>query len=298
MATTQKLYGGFVDKTYMVVVDVVLWVALLLVSVPLIFVLASSFSSAESIAAGRVLLWPVNPSIEGYKLIFRTQVIWTGYKNSVIYAVVGTSINVVMTMLASYPLARKDFKPRNFIMILFTITLFFSGGLIPWYLLIRGLGMLNTIWAMVIPPALGVWYVIITRTYIQSNLPAELHESAAMDGCSDFRFLIRIAVPLCKPIIAVIALLYAVGHWNSYFSALLFLRDEKFFPLQLILRDVLISSLGMGSPQDVSRQQELLYFSYLLKYSTIIVASVPVMLLYPFVQKYFIKGIMIGALKG
>lgn len=297
-SSKRRLYSSFVDKLYMGVVRVVLWIALLLVSVPLIFVLASSFSSAEAIAAGRVFLWPIGPNIEGYRLIFRTNIILTGYRNSIFYAALGTSINVVMTMLAAYPLSRKDFKARSAIMIFFAVTMFFNGGLIPTYLLIRSLGMLNTVWAMVIPGAMGVWYVIITRTYIQSNLPAELYESAALDGCGDFRFLLRIAVPLSMPIIAVIALLYAVGHWNSYFTALLYLRDEKLFPLQLILRDILIHNLGMGDPTNVTEQMERLYFSYLLKYSVIIVASVPVMLIYPFVQKYFIKGIMIGALKG
>jgi len=183
-------------------------------------------------------------------------------------------------------------------MVLFSITMFFSGGMIPTYLLIRSLGMIDTVWAMVIPNAMAVWNVIITRTYIQSNIPHELYECASLEGCGDFYYVIRIVVPLAKPIIAVMALLYAVGHWNSYFNAMLYLRSEKLFPLQIILRDILIYNMGLGSPQDVERQMERLYFSYLLKYSTIIVGSLPMMILYPFVQKYFIRGIMIGALKG
>jgi putative aldouronate transport system permease protein len=296
--SSRKLYSSVTDRVYMGVVFGILWLSLLLVSIPLIFVLASSFSSAEAIAAGRVFLWPVGPNIEGYKLIFKTSIILVGYRNSIMYAALGTAINVVMTMLASYPLSRKDFRARNPIMMFFAITMFFNGGLIPTYLLVRNVGMLNTIWAMVIPTAMGIWFVIITRTYIQSNVPMELYESASMDGCSDFRFLLRIAVPLSKPIIAVIALLYAVQHWNGYFNALIYLRDEHLFPLQLILRDILIHNLGMGDPTDVTEQMERLYFSYLLKYSVIVVASVPVMAIYPLAQKYFIRGIMIGALKG
>lgn len=293
-----RYYGSIGDKIYMLLVYVILWTALIVVAIPLIFVFFSSFSSAEAIAAGRVYLWPVGFNVEGYKMIFRTSAIMIGYRNSVFYTALGTAINIIMTMLAAYPLSRRDFQARSFVTVLLSITMFFNGGMIPTYLLIKGLNMLDTVWAMVIPVAMGVWNVIITRTYIQSNIPMELYECASLEGCGDFYFLLRIVVPLSKPIIAVMALLYAVGHWNSYFNAMLYLKSQQLFPLQLILRDILILNMGLGNPNDVRRQQELLYFSYLLRYSTIIVASAPVMLVYPFVQKYFIKGIMIGALKG
>ncbi|NLO81701.1 MAG: carbohydrate ABC transporter permease [Clostridiales bacterium] len=282
----------------MLLVNIILWSALIVVLIPIIFILASSFSSAEAIAAGRVFLWPVEFNTRGYQLIFKTSAIKFGFRNSVLYTGLGTIINIIMTMLAAYPLSRKDFQGRSFVTVLFSITMFFSGGMIPTYLLIRSLGMIDTVWAMVIPNAMAVWNVIITRTYIQSNIPHELYECASLEGCGDFYYVIRIVVPLAKPIIAVMALLYAVGHWNSYFNAMLYLRSEKLFPLQIILRDILIYNMGLGSPQDVERQMERLYFSYLLKYSTIIVGSLPMMILYPFVQKYFIRGIMIGALKG
>ncbi|AEE97460.1 carbohydrate ABC transporter permease [Mahella australiensis] len=291
-------YKSFSDKIYMMLVCTILWIALIVVAIPLIFVLASSFSSAEAIAAGRVFLWPVGFNVEGYKMIFRTSAIMIGYRNSIIYTVLGTVINIIMTLLAAYPLSRKDFQARSFVTVLFSITMFFSGGMIPTYLLIKSLNMLDTMWAMVIPNAMGVWNVIITRTYIQSNIPMELYECASLEGCGDFYYLFKIVIPLAKPIIAVMALLYGIGHWNSYFDALLYLKSQSLFPLQLVLRDILVLNMGLGSPSDVKRQQELLYFSYLLRYSTIVVASVPVMLAYPFVQKYFIKGIMIGALKG
>jgi len=293
-----KTYGSPMDHIYLGAVYLVSILALLLVSIPLVFVIASSFSSAQAIAAGRVFLLPVEFNIEGYRLIFRTSVMLTGYRNSILYASVGTVINVCMTMLAAYPLSRRDFQARSFVTVFFVITMFFNGGLIPTYLLVRSLGMLNSIWAMVIPTAMGVWFVIITRTFLQANIPRELWESASMDGCGDFRFLLSVVLPLSKPIIAVISLLYAINHWNSFFPALIYLSDESKFPLQLILRDILIHNLGLGDPTNVTEQMERLYFSYLLKYSSIIVASVPVMLMYPFVQKHFVKGIMIGALKG
>ncbi len=269
-----QLYTSLSDKTYMFIVNFILWAALVLVAIPLIFVLASSFSSAEAIASGRVFLWPVEFNIRGYKMIFKTSAIMIGYRNSVFYTVVGTFINIIMTLLIAYPLSRKDFQARSHITVLLAITMFFNGGLIPTYLLIRNLNMLDTIWAMLIPTALGVWNVIITRTYIQSNIPMDLYESASLEGCGDFYYFYKIVIPLSQPIIAVMALFYAVGHWNSYFNAMLYLSSRELFPLQLILRDILILNMGLGNPHDVDRQQELLYFSYLLRYSTIVVASV------------------------
>ncbi len=286
------------DHIFMFFIYVMLWASLVLVALPILFIFASSFSSAEAIAAGRVMLWPVEFNTRGYEMILKTSTIVIGYRNSLMYAVLGTMLNLVMTLLAAYPLSRKDFQGRNVVMVLLSITMFFNGGLIPTYLLVRGLGLLDTVGAMVIPVAMGVYNVIITRTFIQSNIPTELYESASLEGCGDFHFLMRIVIPLSTPIIAVMALLYAVGHWNSYMNAILYLKNPQLLPLQLILRDILILNMGIGSPNDVNKQLEMQYFSYLVRYSTIIVASLPVMIIYPFVQKYFIKGIMIGALKG
>lgn len=297
-STSVKLYTAWGDRVYYAITVAMLWIALILVAIPLIFVLASSFSSAEAIQAGRVLLWPVEFNVRGYQLIFRTQAILDGYRNSLIYMVSGTAINLVMTFLFAYPLSRKDFQGRTFMTIFMTITMFFSGGLIPSYLLVRGLNMLDTIWAMIIPGAMSVWNVIIVRTYISSNVPFELYECASIEGCGDFRYVLRFVLPLCVPIVAVMALLYAVGHWNGYFSAMIYLSTRTKYPLQLVLRDILVLNMGVGSPQDVERQRELQLFSYLLKYSTIVVASLPMMIAYPFVQRFFIRGIMIGAIKG
>lgn len=267
---------------------------------PLIFIVSASFSSTEAVSAGKVWLWPVDFSLKGYETIFNYHLIWTGYANSLFYTTVGTLINITLTILAAYPLSRSDFKGRNVFMFILFFTMLFNGGLIPTYLLVKDLGMLNTRWALMIPNAMSVFNVIIARTYFRTTIPKELLESAQLDGCSDFRFLKSIVLPLSGPIIAVITLFYAVGHWNSYFDALIYLRDQSLYPLQLVLQNILIQS-QIGSDMigsvDIETQQELIGLEQLLKYSLIVVASVPVLIMYPFVQKHFVKGVMIGALK-
>lgn len=273
------------------------------VSYPLVYVISSSFSNAEAVISGQVRLLPVRPTLEGYKAVFKYDDVWVGYGNSIYYTVVGTLINVAMTVLISYPLSRKDFVGRNGIMFLLTFTMFFSGGLIPTYLLVKNLGLINTRWAMMIPNAMGVWNVIITRTFFQSNIPTELYDSARVDGCSNTRMLINIVLPLSGPIIAVITLFYAVGHWNAFFNALLFLKDKELRPLQMVLREILIENSPRGMDQIMS-SEELEAMNYrqflqaLLQYSLIVVASIPVLIVYPFVQKYFVQGVMVGAIKG
>jgi putative aldouronate transport system permease protein len=266
--------------------------------VPLIFVVAASFSSPDALMAGQVLLWPVEFNLRGYTMVLEHKMLITGFTNTLIYAGAGTVINVVLTILAAYPLSRRDLKIRNPVMFLFAFTMLFSGGMIPLYLLVRDLKLINTRWAMLLPNAMAVWNVIITRTYFQSSLPDEMLESANIDGCDDFRFLWKIALPLSVPIIAVNVLLYAVGHWNSYFNALIYLNDNALYPLQLVLRDILIQDDTAGISMDVTKQLEQQRLRYLLQYSTIVVATVPVAILYPFVQKYFVSGIMVGAIKG
>ena len=231
-------------------------------------------------------------------MLLKHELLVTGFCNSLLYTVVGTVINLVMTVLAAYPLSRKDLAIRNPVMLLFTFTMLFNGGMIPTYILIKNLGMLDTIWALVIPTSISVWNLIITRTYFQSTIPGEVQESASVDGCDDFTFLIKIAIPLAKPILAVNVLLYAVGHWNSYFNEMMYLSTNTKFPLQLVLREILVNMGTAGMTLDVTKQLEMQETKYLLQYSSIIVGSVPVMLLYPFVQKYFVKGIMVGAIKG
>lgn len=295
---TSRWYKSVSDYIYMAVIYIVLILALLLVLIPFIFILASSFSSAEAISAGKVLFWPVGFNVEGYKIILETSSVWRSFLMSLFYMVAGTLISLVLTILLAYPLTRKDFKANSFITVLMIITMFFSGGMIPSYLLIDRLNMLDTVWAILLPTALSAYNVVLVRTYMSSNIPKDLYECASLDGCSDFRYLVSIVIPLSKTIIAVMALLYGVGIWNNYFNAMMYIRDRNLYPFQLVLRDVLVLNMGMGNPSDIAEQQERLMFSYLLKYSTIVVGCLPVMIAYPFVQKYFVKGIMIGALKG
>ena len=287
------------DRIFDVVYTVFLIALFCSVAYPLIYVISASFSDPRALLAGRVWLFPVNPSLEGYKAVFKSSNVWRGYANSLIYMSAGTAINVAMTILAAYPLSRRDFKARRFFMFLFIFTMFFYGGLIPTYLLVRSLGLMNTRWAMILPVAIGVWNLIVSRTFIENTIPDELFDASKMDGCNHTRFLLMVVLPLSKAMIAVIALFYAVGHWNEFFRALLYLRDDRKFPLQMILRQILLQSQVdaemMGNVEDEDARQ---FMSELLKYALIIVGSLPVLIIYPFAQKYFVKGVMIGAIKG
>jgi putative aldouronate transport system permease protein len=266
---------------------------------PLIYIASSSISSSEAVVSGRVWLWPIDPTLDGYKAVFKHKLIISGFINSLYYTVLGTLINVFMTILAAYPLSRKDFYGKNMFMFLFVFTFMFTGGLIPSYLLVRDLNMLNTVWSMVLPGALAVWNMIITRTYFQTTIPDELLEAAQLDGCTDIQFVWKIVLPLSGPIIAVITLFYAVGHWNSFFSALIYLKSQNLYPLQLVLRDILVQNdVDLNMLVDVQEAAKREGLRELLKYSLIIVSTAPLMIVYPFVQKYFVKGIMIGSLKG
>ena len=293
-----RTYTGPTDKLCMLFVYILSIAALLVILVPLVFILAASFSSPEALLSAKVFLWPVEFNLRGYSMILEHSTLLNGFRNTIAYAVLGTCINVVMTILAAYPLSRKDLKVRGFVMFLFSFTMLFNGGMIPTYLLVKDLRMLDTIWAMVIPNALAVWNVIITRTYFQSTIPDEMLESASIDGCDDFTFLIKMVIPLSASIIAVNVLLYAVSHWNSYFNAMMYLNKAERYPLQLVLRDILLQDETASVTMDVSRYMEKQKLRYLLQYSTIVVSTVPVMLLYPLVQRYFVKGMMVGAVKG
>ena len=295
----QKIHETTSDRVFTTINYIILTFVLVLVLYPCIYVASASISDAKEVMAGRVFLWPVGFSLEGYKAVFRHSLIMSGFYNAAFYTLTGTVINVFMTMIAAYPLSRKDFFGRNVIMLLFTVTMFISGGLIPTYLLVRDLGFINTRWAMIIPGALSVWNVILTRTFLQANIPDELLEASKIDGCSDIVFLIKIVFPLSTPIIAVISLYYAIGHWNQFFSAMLYLSDARLYPLQLILRDILIQNqMPPGMTIDPILKQRIENIRELLKYALIVVATVPVLVVYPFVQKYFVKGVMIGAIKG
>lgn len=267
---------------------------------PLIFVVSASFSSGEALMRGEVWLLPKGVNLDAYRTIFKMPEILRGFVNSLFYTALGTAVNVVFTVLAAYPLSRKDLYGRPVLMFLFAFTMMFSGGLIPTYLLVRDLKLLNSVWALILPGALSVWNMTITMNFFRGNLPDEMLEATQIDGCSDVQFLWRFAAPLSKSILAVIALFYAVGHWNSYFSALIYLTDARKYPLQLVLRDILINNqLDISSSQmDVQTMLRKEYLQDLLKYAIIVVSTVPMMILYPFVQKYLVKGVMLGSLKG
>ncbi|MCV9888764.1 carbohydrate ABC transporter permease [Metabacillus halosaccharovorans] len=287
------------DKIFDLINIFLVAIMVILVVYPLYFIVIASISNPNMIYEGKVWLLPKDITFEGYQRIFSDSKIWLGYKNSIIYTFVGTLVNVSCTLMAAYALSRRDLYGRNLIMFLFLFTMFFSGGLIPTYLVVKNLGLLNTMWALILPKAVAVWNVIVARTFFQTSIPNELLEAAKIDGCSDAKFFWKIVLPLSKPIVAVMVLFYAVGHWNSYFDALIYLNNEDLYPLQLILRNILIqneaSTQMMSDIDSLAAKQRV---SELIKYGVIIVASIPLLVLYPFVQKYFVKGVMIGGIKG
>ena len=242
---------------------------------------------------------PVRPTLRGYQAVFKNKKILSGFANSFYYLFVGTALNLVMTMLCAYPLSRKEFRARGWISLFFVFTMYFSGGLVPSYILITKLHLVNSRWAMIIPTAMSTYNMIICRTYMVNSIPDEMYEAAQIDGCTPWKYFLRIVTPLCKPILAVLTLYYGVAKWNSYFDAMLYLRDDTKQPLTIIMREILIQNkVDMTQIGDASNLAKLQGMSDLLKYSTIVVASLPVMLLYPFVQKHLVKGVMIGAVKG
>lgn len=300
----KSLYNGVIrdcreDKILYTVVTTVLVFFIIIVAYPLIYVVSSSFSSGMAVSTGRVLLWPVDFSLEGYKTVFSHRLIGSGYRNTIFYTFAGTLIDVTITVMCAYPLARKDFPMRKFFMVIFIITMFFNGGMIPTYMVVAKLKLTNTIWAMLLPGALSVYNMILVRTFIQNSIPVELLEVAQIDGCSDARYFFSILLQLSKPVIAVITLYYAVGHWNSYFNAMMYLSNEELYPLQIVLRQVLLASkVNLSDMVDVEAMVAKQGLSDVLKYALIVVSTAPILCIYPFVQRFFIKGVMIGAVKG
>lgn len=286
------------DQLFDAAVYTITAVLLILVGYPLLFVVSASFSNPIDVVEGRVWLLPQGFTLEPYRLVFENEKIWKGYGNTIFYAVAGTLINIILTVLAAYPLSRKDLPGQQYLMFFVTFTMFFSGGLIPTYLLVKGLGINNTIWAMLIPGAIATYNLIVMRSFFQNSIPYELQESAWLDGCSFFRLLWSVILPLSKPILAVMVLFYGVGHWNAYFNALIYLKDSDLYPLQLILREILILNQDDMAGGDAAGMTERVMLAESIKYSVIIISSVPVLMLYPFIQRYFVKGVMIGSIKG
>lgn len=291
----KKIRESFGERLYTAVVYTLLGGFCLLILIPLMHIISGSFSDPMTLLKGEVGLLPEGFNLSMYKLVFRDDEIWQSYRNTIVYTVVGTSISVTLTACGAYPLSRKDFYGKNLFMGMFAFTMYFTGGMIPTYLLVKNLGMLDSMWALVLPSAVSTYNLIIMRTFFQTSIPDELVESAAIDGCNDLGVFFRIVIPLSAPIFAVMVLFYGVSQWNSWFPALLYISDRDLYPLQMILREVLIQG-EMSEMTGAIGDAEVIGDG--LKYATMVVATLPIMCLYPFLQKYFVKGVMIGAVKG
>ncbi|QGQ95219.1 carbohydrate ABC transporter permease [Paenibacillus psychroresistens] len=289
----------FGDRVFMFIIYAILIILLVLILYPLLHIVAASLSNSQAVIRGDVTIFPVDFTLIAYKSLLTNSTIYMGFLNTIFYTVVGTIIQVILTILLAFPLSRKEFVGRTILMMALLLTMFFEGGLIPTYMIVKFLHLLDTRWALIVPKALFVWQVIITVTFFKSIISDEVYESAQLDGCSDIGFIWRIVMPLSKPIIAVLVLMYAVSNWNSYFDALLYLQTSELYPLQLVLRNILVmNQVGTLSPKLAYMMRQQQGLADLLKYALIVVSTLPIIIFYPFVQKHFVKGMMIGSLKG
>ncbi|WZL79270.1 carbohydrate ABC transporter permease [Eubacteriales bacterium mix99] len=287
------------DFYFNIVVNCMLILALTIVLYPLYFIVIASISDPNAVNNGQVLFLPKNIGFSCYKIIFRDRDIWQGYRNTIFYTVFGTLLGLSVSLPAAYSLSRSDLIGRGWIMKYFVLTMFFGGGLIPTYLVVKSLHLTNTPFVMMILGSVSVYNIIVAKTFFESTIPKELLEAASIDGCPNGKFFFRIVLPLSKPIVAVVTLTYAISHWNSFFNGLIYLSNQSLYPLQLVLREILISSqLVQGENVDPDSIVELMRVAGTIKYGVIIVSSLPVLIIYPFLQKYFTKGIMIGSIKG
>ena len=298
---SNRIHSSKADRIFNILNITLMVLILAVIIYPLWFVVIASFSDSTQVTVGNVLLWPKGFHLTAYQKVFSDSRIMTGYRNTIFYTVVGTFLNVVFTLSLAYPLSRRDFVGRNLIMAILSVTMFFSGGLIPTYLVYKQLKIVNTVWVMILPGLVNVYNCILMRTFIQ-GLPYELQEAAMIDGCGNMSLLIRITLPLCKAIIAVMVIYYGVSHWNSYFNALVYISNKKLKPMALVLREILINNTTTASELDsaggAESEMEMQRIAEAIKYSVIIVSTFPVLCLYPFAQKYFAKGVMLGAIKG
>ena len=288
------------DYVFDAVTTLLLLIAIVIVAYPLLYVVSASLSSTDAVMSGRVWLLPVDFSLKAYETTFKYDSIMTGYRNSIIYTIAGTAVSLILTTLCAYCLSRRDFFGRKIVSVMVLFTMLFNAGIVPNYLLISStLNWNNTIWALIIPNAMSAWHVILMRSYFENSLPGELFEASDIDGCSVYRQLFTSALPLSGPILAVISLYTAVGIWNGYFDALIYISDKDMYPLQLALRNILIlNSMDMSTTADLRDMASRQGMYNLLKYAVIVVSSLPLLIAYPFVQKYFVKGIMVGSVKG
>lgn len=286
------------DWIYDVVIYTIAVLLLVITLYPMYFVIIASISNPTSVSAGEITFWPKGINFKGYQELFKYKKLWIGYRNTILYTVLGTIATLVVNIPAGYALTRKELIGKKGIMIFYLIPMFFTGGLIPTYMIIQNFKLLNTVWVMIIPFSVVVYYIIVIRTFFENSIPEDLWEAAQIDGCGTLGFFFKIALPLSKAVIAVIALWAAVAQWNSYFNALIYLRDSELMPLQIILRNILIGSQSIATLATGSAAAEAKQMADLIKYAVIVVSSLPIMCMYPFVQKYFNKGVMIGAVKG
>ncbi|MBO4367422.1 MAG: carbohydrate ABC transporter permease [Clostridia bacterium] len=300
-ARSNRIRATRADRIFVSVNIFIMLLILFVIIYPLWFVVIASFSDSQLVAVGKVLIWPKGFHVDAYRKVFSDSRIMTGYRNTIFYTFAGTFLNVVFTMSLAYPLSRRDFVGRNFIMGIMSVTMFFGGGLIPTYLVYKQLGIVNSVWVMILPGLVSVYNCILMRTFIQ-GLPYELQEAAMIDGCGNMGMLLKITLPLCKPIIAVMVIYYGVSHWNSYFNALIYISNKKLKPLALILREILITNSTTASEMEsagsAESEADMRRVAEAIKYAVIIVSTFPMLCLYPFAQKYFAKGVMLGAIKG
>lgn len=291
-----KKYKSRADIVFDLAVVLLSILILIVIAYPVYFVLIASVSNSALVSTGQVVLFPKEINLYGYQQVFQNAKIWTGYLNTIFYAGAGTAVNLLVTLPAAYALSRKEFAARKLLNFFFVFTMFFSGGLVATYLVVRQVGLINSKWVFILPFCVNVYNLIIARSFFESSLPEELREAAVLDGCSHIQYFVRVVLPLSKAVISVVALYYLVAHWNDFFTGLLYIHDEALLPLQNILRSILlISQTGGNGGAGATLQQS---YADQIKYAVIIVSTLPVIVIYPFVQKYFEKGVMIGALKG
>lgn len=286
------------DKIFDFIIYSVATLLILITLYPMYFIVIASISNPTDVSSGNIIFWPKGINFRGYEQLLNYNQLWVGYKNTIIYAVLGTCMNLIANISASYALSRKNLVGKKLITFFYLVPMFFGGGLIPTYLIIKNCNMLDTRWVMILPFSVITYYIIVGRTFFANNIPDDLWEAAQIDGCGNMTFFFKIVLPLSKAVIAVIALWSAVGHWNSYFNALIYLRSDALQPLQIVFRNILISNQTMSTMMTGTAATEARQAAELIKYGVIVVSSAPIMCMYPFVQKYFNQGVMIGAVKG
>lgn len=296
------MFANFIDRHFDKINTVLIILITIVIIYPLVFVASASISDPVAVNTGKVWLWPVNITFEGFRRVFQNSDIWRGYRNTIFYTVSGTILSLLVLIPAAYALSRPEIMGKKYIMWFMLFTMLFNGGMIPNYLLIDNLGMVDTVWAIIIPGLIGTWNILVTKSFFEASIPLQLIESATIDGATEWTVFTKIVIPLSMPIIAVMALFKGVGMWNEYFRALIYLRNEELFPLQLILREILVlNQVTSQTMQSTAGQAqsivEMVNNASLIRYAVMIVSAVPLLVAYPFVQKYFVKGVLIGSVK-